>query len=313
LRASARASFEASVLTGAAAAQAWGLAGLPTGMAGGLPADQVLVPAYDPASPVPEAVLAARVRTAWVRLDPGWASLTAGRQILNYGPSPLWSPVDLFSGLEASGLDTVRRGVDALRLRLPLGEAGMADLVAAPLAGPASGSYALRLSGLAAGGLELGAVAARKGPSAGAGAAWVLGGDFKLDLGASFYGEATLAMPDTGGEPLFRAAAGADWSLGGLVMTGEYYWNGGLSPALDPYGAGSHNVYLALAWKASDFLGLGSRLLWSASQDSLTGTVYASLDAAQGATATAWASLGRSDSAQAPLQASLGAGLALSF
>ncbi len=305
VRVSGRASLETAILTGQAAAKAWALAALP--------ADQVLAPAYSSTSPAPEALLTARLRTAWLRLDPGWASLTLGKQILSYGAAPLWSPVDIFSSLEASGLDTVRRGVDALRLRVPLGDTGMADLVGLPRGKPGEGSYALRLSGLALPGLDLGLLGARRGGGASAQASWLAGADLKLDLGPSFFGELSLAMPDAGGEPVLRAAWGADWSIGDLVLAGEYYWNGGLSPGLDPYGAGSHNAYLSLAWRASDFLSLVSRLQWSSAQDALSGMVLAYLDVAQGARASLYLDLGRSDSASLALTALLGAGLSLAF
>lgn len=309
VRVSGRASLETSILSGLAATKAWTLAAIP----GALPADQVLAPAYVPATAAPEALLTARLRTAWLRLDPGWASLTLGRQILNYGAAPLWSPVDIFSSLEASGLDTVRRGVDAIRLRLPLGDTGMADLVGLPRGSPKEGSYALRISGLALPGLDLGLLGARRGGSASAQASWLAGADLKLDLGPSFFGELSLAMPDTGGEPILRVAGGADWSIGDLVLAGEYYWNGGLAPALDPYGAGSHNAFLSLTWRASDFLSLVSRLQWSSAQDALSGMVLAYLDVAQGAQASLYLSLGRSDSASLPLTALLGLGLSLGF
>lgn len=308
VRVSGRASLETAVLTGQAAAKAWALA-----LAGALPADQVLAPTFDSLAAAPETLLTARLRTAWLRLDPGWATFTLGRQILNYGTAPLWSPVDIFSSLEASGLDTVRRGVDAIRLRLPLGDTGMADLVGLPRGDPREGSYALRLSGLVLPGFDLGLLGARQGSGAASGAAWLAGADLKLDLGPSLFGELSLAMPDTGGEPILRGAAGADWSIGDLVLGGEYYWNGGLAPALDPYGAGSHNAYISLSWKATDFLVLAARLQWSSAQDALSGMVLAYLDVAQGARASLYASLGRSDSASLPLTALLGAGLALAF
>lgn len=230
--ASAGASCEASILSGAATAGAAGL-GADTFLASG-----------------PESAAALRLKTAWARLDSGWAAATAGRQILNYGRGALWSPVDLFSSLETTTLSTARRGVDALRLAAPLGQTGLLDLVAAPKAGLEEGSYALRLSGLLAPGLDSGALAAYKDGG------WLAGADFKLDWAASLYGEALYALPESGGEGLLRAAAGADCSLGDLVLAAEYYYNGGLSSAEDPYRAGAHNLYAALSWGASEFASL---------------------------------------------------------
>jgi hypothetical protein len=257
--ASAGASCEASILTGAAIAAATGLG-----------ADAFLASG-------PESVAALRLKTAWAKLDSGWAAATAGRQILNYGRGAVWSPVDLFSSLETTALSTARRGVDALRLAVPLGQTGLFDLVAAPKAGLEEGSYALRLSGLLAPGLDSGALAAYEG------GAWLAGADFKLDSAMSLYGEALYALPDSGGEGLFRASAGADCSLGDLVLAAEYYYNGGRPSAADPYLAGAHNLYAALSWGASEFASLRAYGIWDLSDETGSAVLALYLSAAQNA------------------------------
>lgn len=203
-----------------------------------------------------------RLRTAWAKLDWGWAAATLGRQVLNYGRGALWSPVDLFSSLEAGTLSTTRRGVDALRLAAPLGQTGLLDLVAAPSTDPSEGSYSGRLSGLLVPGLDSGALAAYRGsgPSGGE-PEWLCGADFKLDLEAgsfnpSLYGEALCALPAGGGQPRMSAAAGGDWSAGDFVFAAEYYYNGGLPRAEDPYLAGTHNAYASLSFSPSELLSL---------------------------------------------------------
>lgn len=248
--ASAGASFEASILTGTAVDTALGLAVL-----GRLPADALFAPGLAEAAASASEVLAAfRLRTAWAKLDWGWASFTAGRQILNYGRGSVWSPVDIFSSLETRGLSTTRRGIDSLRLKAPLGATGLLDLVATPAGDPGAGTCSLRASGLLAPGIDAGALAAWSGEDD----ELLAGADFKLDLGASFHGEALWSHPAgsdlAGSDDRLRASCGLDWSAGGFVFLAEYYWNGGVQAAVDPFLAGAHNLYGSLSWQASDFL-----------------------------------------------------------
>lgn len=302
--ASAGASFEASILTGAAVDAALGLAAL-----GRLPSDALFAPGLaEAAAPASEVLAAFRVRTAWAKLDWGWASFTAGRQILNYGRGTAWSPVDIFSSLETKGLSTTRRGIDALRLKAPLGATGLFDLVAAPASRPDGGTYSLRASGLLAPGLDAGALAAWSGE----GGELLAGADFKLDLGAGFHGEALWIHPAdsdlAGNGDSLRASAGLDWSAGDLIFLAEYYWNGGAPAAEDPFLAGAHNFYLALSWQASDFLVLSASLTWDVTEDSGSAQLVASWNAAQAAKLSAWLRAGR---AQGPTPWFAGAGLAL--
>lgn len=300
--ASAGASFEASVLTGAAVDTALALA------AGGrLPADEAFAPSLAEAAGS-EILAAFRVRTAWARLDWGWASFTAGRQILNYGRGAVFSPVDIFASLETRGLSTTRRGIDSLRLKAPLGDTGLLDLVAAPGSEPDAGRYSLRASGLLAPGLDAGALAAWSGGDD----EFIAGADFKLDLGASFHGEALWLHPagsDLGGSgDHLRASAGLDWSLGDLIFLAEYYWNGGVPAVEDPLLAGEHNLYAILSWQASELFVLSASVTWDVTDATGSSLLVASWDAAQGARLAAWLRAGRT---QGPAPWYAGAGLAL--
>ena len=301
--ASAGASFEASILTGAAVDAALALAAL-----GRLPADGAFAPSLADAADS-EVLAAFRVRTAWARLDWGWASLTAGRQVLNYGRGAVWSPVDLFSSLETRGLSTTRRGIDALRLKAPLGATGLLDLVAAPVSDPRAGIYSLRVSGLLVPGLDAGAVAAWSGEDGELRA----GADFKLDLGASFHGEALWLHPAGSGlagkDDRLRASAGLDWSAGDLIFLAEYYWNGGVPAGEDPFLAGEHNLYAALSWQATELFVMSASLTWDIVDGTGSSQLVASWDAAQGARLSAWLRAGRS---QGPAPWFAGAGLSLS-
>ena len=68
--------------------------------------------------------------------------------MVNYGRGALWSPTDIFTELDLTGLSPVRLGTDAARVTVPLGNTSGLDIVAAPTLAPADGRYALRLGGL---------------------------------------------------------------------------------------------------------------------------------------------------------------------
>jgi hypothetical protein len=301
-----RFSFEAAVLTGAAAADAWAAAAV---KASGR--DLLLVPGYDPGSSVPEALIAARVRELYLKLDFAWASLTAGRQVINYRKGALWSPTDLFTELDLSGLSPVRRGSDALRLAVPAGATGALDLVAAPSSKPSQGRYATRISGLVAG-IDASGIAYRDG----ANKVSCIGADFKADLVAGINGSILFSLPDSASGPAWekpkpRASLGADYSIGDFIMTAEYYYNGGGAP--DPSALGSHNAYASLAWKAGDFFTLSGLALADPVSGTWSGTLLAGLDVAQNASASAYAKLLRSASPPESWSAEAGLSLKVAF
>jgi len=272
-RARAEASLETAVLTGAAAQTAWAIAGSPYARP-----DELLLPAFSLGSAAPETIVAARVRTLYLKLDFDWASLTAGRQVVNYGRGALWSPTDIFTELDLTSLSPVRRGSDALRFVVPFGATESADLVATPTVAPADGRYALRVRGLA-GGVDGALMAARDG----AGKGTVFGADFKADLEIGFYGEATYEIYDSGQTGTFKAAAGADYSFGDFIVAAEYYYNGG-GVASDPLFPGSHNIYGSITWNTTELLQFSSTVVWDVTDSTVTGTLVASLSAAQNVT-----------------------------
>ncbi len=238
-RARAEASLETAVLTGAAAQLAWNTAASPFGRP-----DELLIPSAPPASPQPATLVAFRARTLYFKLDLGWAALAVGRQVVNYGRGALWSPTDIFTELDLTGLSPVRRGLDALRFTVPFGQTEAIEIVAAPTISPADGRYALRARGLLAG-VDGALVMAWDGTGKG----WVFGADFKADLEIGFYGEATYELYDSGQTGTFKAAGGADYSFGDFILAAEYYYNGAsASSDSDPLFPGAHNLYGSVVW-----------------------------------------------------------------
>jgi len=269
----AEGSVEASVLTGAAAALAWAVAGSPYGRS-----DDLLVPAPSTTTPLPEAVFALRVRTLYLKLDPGWASLTLGRQVVNYGRGALWSPTDIFTELDLTGLSPVRLGTDAVRLTVPLGATAGLDAAAAPTLAPADGRYALRLGGLV-GDVDGALMAARDGAARG----WVFGADFKADIVVGVYGDAVYEVPDSGAPGGVRAAAGADWSFGDFIVAAEYYYNG-VGASADPLFPGMHNAYFSLTWTPTELVQCSALSYVDVTDGTGTLTILTAVSVAQNAT-----------------------------
>jgi hypothetical protein len=284
-RARVYASVEAALLSGVAAEVAWAVAASPYARP-----DELLLPA-SPTGSGDATALAARLRALYLKLELGPASLTAGRQVVNYGRGALWSPTDIFTELDLTGLSPVRLGSDALRLGLPFGDTAGLDLVAAPKLAFSDGNYALRVRDLV-GGVDGALIAARDGERSGT----VVGADFKADLELGLYGEASYELFDSGAKGILRAAGGTDYSIGDFILAAEYYYNGGGSAA-DPLFPGSHNVYGSLTWKASELLVVSGTLVWDASDGAGTGTLIASYNATQSATLGAFlqASYGQSN------------------
>ena len=226
--------------------------------------------------------MAARIRTLYAKLDFEWVSFTAGRQVLNYGRGALWTPTDIFTELDLSGISPVRRGTDALRIVVPINVTSGLDLAAAPTLYPGSGRYAARLSGLV-GNVDAAVMTARDG----AAQAWLAGADFKADLIVGLYGDAIYEQPDAGGWGTVRAAAGADYSFGDFIVAAEYYYNDGGVTA-DLLYPGLHNVYASLTWTASELFTLTLSSVVDLEGGAGSGTLLAQISAAQNADVNAY-------------------------
>lgn len=276
----AYASLETSVSTGAAASEAWAAAALAdvSGLdTGGL----LMAPAYSDGETAPSRLVQARIRALYVKLDRDWFSLTAGRQIIKYQCAALWSPSDVYTELDLSGISPLRRGLDALRLSFPLGVTGELDFVWAGAEDFSEGRYSARVSGLVLG-IDTALLGYRDGRSSSAGGkSWNAGLALGADIGLAIDAEALVTLPDSGDASL-RAALGADYSIGRLVVAAEYYYNGGGLQA-DPAALGSHNAYLSLALNASDLVSLAAAGMVGLPNGSWKTSVTASISAAQNA------------------------------
>jgi len=195
------------------------------------------------------------------------ADVTIGRQVLSWGSGHLWNPTDLLSPFAPTDVDReVRRGVDALRVSIPLAATAQVDVLWLPQpdlrdhGGVARAQVNVR-------GFDLAPSLAKYVRDV------VAGLDVTGDVGpAGVHAEAAWTTSLDQDERFVRAVAGADLRpRDDLVVSGEYYFNGW--GAADPagylavlqsdrvvrgegFGAGRHYLGLIAAWTSSEIFSM---------------------------------------------------------
>lgn len=254
------------------------------------------------------ATLALTVDRAYLKWTPEPFSITAGRQVVNWGNALLWSPADLFAETKIVGLGPERAGTDALRVMVPLGALGGVEAVAAPAAALSTGRYGGRLYGSALGS-DLGVQAAWDGKTGAA----TIAANLKTDLVVGLWAEAAYTLfEDEATAEQMETVVGMDWSLGqDLVLAAEYRYSpegfaGEAFPAI-------HYVYASAGLKAGDFVSLGLMLVADAGNGIIAATFSAVVDIAQDASLTAWFQYANGNMATLADTDSAGGGLSLSL
>lgn len=194
--------------------------------------------------------------------------VSIGRMMVNYGRGTVFSPVDLFSGVDTGDISLGRTGNDALRVLFPFGNFSGLDLVS---------TIAGRLEQSIAGGRffgqaldwDFGLSAFRDGrSSAGGDADLVIGLDFKGDLELGVSAEALARLPFETGSPdpseaVYSLMAGLDYSIKGQWFFDlEYLWNIRAGHAC-PVGGfrHQHNLFASLSWKPDELTALDVRTI----------------------------------------------------
>ena len=163
---------------------------------------------------------------AFVAWRVGRGEVQIGRQAIGWGRGVLFGAVDVFAPFNPLESDREwRRGVDALRVSVPLAARFSLDAVAAGCASVDESAFVGRLyghSGALDGELLLGH---RRGDRFAGTAASV------RVTGAEIHGElASFKTPATaGGEVVLKALVGGSYAwdaLGGLLLVGEYHFSG---------------------------------------------------------------------------------------
>ncbi len=237
-----------------------------------------------------EAALSFELKKLYLSVHLPKADLAVGRMIINYGRGTAFSPVDLFSSLDLSGLKLGRKGSDALRLLVPLSDFSGIDMVAGIAGSPELGIAGLRHYGNALG-LDYGLSAFRDGSRGGDGEL-VLALDLKGDLELGIAAEALARLPFDGPtldptEAVYSLMLGLDYSVGGRWFFDlELLWNmsAGSALAAGAFSQSAHG-FASLSWKPDELNALDLRafyaydgsaqLVWSAARDIAAGASLA--------------------------------------
>lgn len=285
-----QASLSVSLLYGAAADAARASLSAAAG-ASGLAALAGILGSSD--GPIP----AIELRKLYLSIHTALADVSAGRMILNYGRGTAFSPIDLFSSLDASGLSLGRRGTDALRLLVPLSDFSGVDAAATLASAPEKGIAGLRHYG-DAGGVAYGLAAYRDGSRL-AGGELVVGADLKGDLLAGVSAEAVARLPLDAWEPRpddasFAFMLGLDYSLRGrLFLDVEVLWNIACGQAvIAGQFAEAWHAFASVSWSVDEGLSLDARGFYDAA-GAMEATLGASLVPASGSRLTAFARYAR--------------------
>ncbi|MCC6811434.1 MAG: hypothetical protein IT381_28655 [Deltaproteobacteria bacterium] len=215
-----------------------------------------------------------------VKIALPFGDLIVGRQVLSWGTGRIWNPTDVLSPFPPTAIDReVRRGFDAVRLLVAIGDVTQLDLLYLPQLVPA----------------EMGAVARFRTNTGD----WdwslsfgkyvrdlVIGADLAGDLGpVSIHAEGAYTIELAGlgagavnvGEHFFRGVVGAEVKPSEKLMLAlEYSYNGyGTTDAAryatvlasarvvrgEIFGAGAHQAALAMSVLAHDLLSLQLAML----------------------------------------------------
>lgn len=216
-----------------------------------------------------------------------FGDLTVGRQVLSWGTGRFWNPTDVLSPFAPTAIDReVRRGFDAVRLAVALGEVTQLDVLYLPQPRAVDMGGVVRFQTNVEGwdgSLSVGKYVDDL----------VFGFDLAGDVGAVAVhaeGAYTLQLLGLGtpvsavGEHFFRGVVGADVKpRERVVLTAEYAYNGFGTNEPDRYaavlssaraqrgevfGAGLHTLALAASWSANDLFSTQLAMLWNVSDPS---------------------------------------------
>lgn len=254
------------------------------------------------------------------------ADVSVGRMVVNYGRGTAFSPVDVFSAVDAGDPAAAfgRAGTDAVRVSVPAGDLGGVDLVSSLSASIEATTFGGRAFGDLSG-WDWGASAFRAGRTAAGGEALLVGLDLKGDLELGLCAEALVRLPIRDGLPVtsgaaWQAMAGADYSLSNeWFFDAEYQFSssGGEAPAAGTFRA-AHTAFASVSWKPDEVLAVDARAVANLGDGAWTANLASSLGLARGAALTAYVSYRDGDvegrgTGSAPASAAFGVRLSSKF
>lgn len=240
-----------------------------------------------------------QVKKLYLSVFTRYADLFVGRMVVNYGRGTVFSPADLFSGVDTSDLELGRTGTDALRVLLPFGPVSGLDLVSTISTAPEEATAGFRGYGNIAG-WDLGAAAFYDGSEE---KTAILSLDLKGDLLLGISAEAVAFIPlAEPAEALGEAMLGLDYSLGGeWFFDLEYQWNG--SEGERGAFRGEHSLFGSLSWQIDELSALDLRAIADLSDGTWLGTLSLARDIARGAELLLYGSYRAGDVERTPTSA----------
>lgn len=240
------------------------------------------------------AVMSLELKKLYLSAYTRFADISVGRMIINYGRGTAFSPIDLYSSVDASDIELGRTGTDAARILVPFGNVSGLDLVSTLVFDIGDVVAGGRLFGNVAG-WDIAASAYGDGLADGDGDL-VVGIDFKGDAVVGVSGEAVARLPiaDWGidqSEAVYSLMLGADYSIGGAwLFDAEYLWN---ASAGSGYAQGTfraaHNVFASISWIPDELTTVDARCIAAPGLDAVQGTLSVARSVANGARLIAYA------------------------
>jgi len=156
-----------------------------------------------------ETALAVDIRKLSLLIKPSWGDVILGRQLVRWGEGVIFSPMDFFSRLDVMDTSLSRLGVDALRVKIPLGEVGIMEGIGMLRASWTNATLGMRLGQNVLPSWYLSGALFYQGESR----EWMGGISLKGDLGPTWYGEAIYHGATNTSRSFWHIMVGMDYSL----------------------------------------------------------------------------------------------------
>lgn len=165
-----------------------------------------------------ETLLVADVRKFSVMVKPFWGDVIIGRQLVRWGEGVIFSPMDFFAKLDVMDVSLSRLGVDALRVKIPVGQLGFVESIGMMHSSWTNSTAGIRLGSEIASWYATGACFYRRKEKE-----WIGGISLKGDLGLTWYGELVYHHATNDKASFWQGMIGTDYSFGKKwVFRAEY-------------------------------------------------------------------------------------------
>ncbi len=154
-----------------------------------------------------EAVLTVDLRKFLVMVKPWWGDVILGRQLVRWGEGVVFSPMDFFTSLDMMDVSLSRLGVDALRVKIPLGQTGFGEAIGLVHSSWTNSTTGAR-AGIGIGSWYTTAAGFYRGRERG----WIGGVSLKGDLGPTWYTEVVYHHATNEKHSFWHGMVGMDYS-----------------------------------------------------------------------------------------------------